>query len=86
MVNQYICYPSKKWQTYQTNNTTGAAQRNVVNENVLHSRTKNAISANTIRPIVQKIKYPMPSHEWYFSVVNSVSKVNEEEFSNPVAK
>ena len=32
------------------------------------------------------MKNPKPIREWYFSVVNSDSKRNEEEFSKPVTE
>ena len=72
--------------TYQTNSRMGEAHKAVASANVLHSRAKNPIRGNAISPVLQNMKYPMPTHEWYFSDVNSVSKENVEGFSKPVTR
>jgi hypothetical protein len=62
-----------KYQTYRQNKRAGIVVIAVTSKNVLQAGTKYPIRGIIDIPTAQKMNDPIPIHERYFSVVNSVS-------------
>ena len=65
-----------KYQTYRQNKRAGIVVIAVTSKNVLQAGTKYPIRGIIDAPTAQNIFDPFPSHERYFSVVNSVRSGN----------
>ena len=69
--------------TYHQKKRTGFAVIAVANNNILQAGIKYPIRGSIDIPTAQNMKDPIPNHERYFPVVNSVSMGKLVQFRNP---
>ena len=71
-------------QTYHQKKRTGIAAIAVTSKNILQAGIKYPIRGTIDIPTAQNMKDPIPIHERYFPVVNSVSMGKLVQLRNPV--